>query len=294
MQIQILHSKLEFMKKIFFKLSIAFLSIILFNIKSYSQCSMQLAKPIGKIKNYFEKCYALKNVDYKKTLVLQIKRSYSYDEIGNLIMKNEFGTSADSNTILSTKFYSYKDGFLDKEYDTGIKMTMNGLTGSTSYNKYFIYDKSKNLIVDSSFSDFGLNITNYKYNTKNQRIEVNNVTNEYQDVHKYKYDKFGNISEDSYQVLPSTDITRYFNKYDLRKNKIEAHAYNNDVYANFQRFKYDKNNNMIEESAYFSNGMLTWKRFYKIKYDKLNNWTSISSFSDGKFEVISVREIEYY
>ena len=144
--------------------------------------------------------------------------------------------------------------------------------------------------------------TKFTYNDKNQIIEENNFTSNTKLLHKYdstgleiemnnfhmdtlvqkkkfKYDIKGNeIEYNSYDYNGKLSF-KIKNKFDGKKI-IESKWLNNDgTLSSTNKYKYDKNGNIIEDITIDSNNKVTNK--YNSTYDKNNNLIEYRMFIDN-------------
>ena len=164
--------------------------------------------------------------------------------------------------------------------------------------KRFVYDENDNVIteykfytninhnlksVDRNFKIKGDHIeTHYKYDKNNNCIHVKTINtrnNSILEDTSYMYDKRGNCI---IAIFDDKSIT--YNKYDKRGNCLFTKSKYDDKYMSWNKYKYDKNNNIIlsysnncySKSKYCKHGIVEDKyyiddtvvKYYKYKYDK--------------------------
>jgi hypothetical protein len=138
----------------------------------------------------------------------------------------------------------------------------------------------------------------FKYNADNELSEEISKLVHSTSSRKYKYDKKNNTAIENYYVANGVLITKTTLKYDDRGNLLERHIENeknkekNKLVENYWfkydennnlieqkqligavsktvTFKYDENNRVIEQNDYDANGLPTY--WYTYKYDEKDN-----------------------
>ena len=177
---------------------------------------------------------------------------------------------------------------------------LKGKVKSITENTYEAVDKfgqieKGDVLVDSSavYTDDG----HFKiYNEKGNKIEENYYNSNGSLIYKntYKYDEKGNKIEENYYNSNGRLYSKTTYKYDEKGNIIEKNNYDSNDLFNKTTYKYDEKGNTIEINNYNSDGRLDSKYTYKYKYDKNNNWIQQVKYKNNKPIQITERIIEYY
>lgn len=214
----------------------------------------------------------------------------------------QFGKIEKGGRIKGHSIFYNKQGN-QVEYNT---YTSDGTLSNTWTNKY---DEEGRLIESNSFGDFNLKQT-FKYDEKGNLIESS-------DGYFYKYNEKGNMIEEYYDGFFQRKRTFI---YDEKGRKIEMNS--KDGLFSKMTYKYDKQENLIEESWYEMDGSLSEKRTYKYdekrnitemiiyipdgnlyierlssytyEYDDKGNWIKKIAFINGTPANLLIREYKYY
>lgn len=175
-------------------------------------------------------------------------------------------------SLMSTSFAQVK--IVKKETQISFVKNADGklIPDGSEVTKY--YDEMGNLIEDINkrfWSEIQKTIVyTRKYYYTSNKLDSSVLYDSAKSILKlvYEYDSTG-ILRDAAEILPNGNIsfkTKYF--YNERKNKIREQLFNADgVLFTEKNFKYDNNNNLIEESGK-DKGNPRYKWVYK--YDKNN------------------------
>lgn len=187
-----------------------------------------------------------------------------YDHNGQLIERYYYDTS--NVKIIVMKFsVKYEDG--------NIIELMNESYPDRSFGKAYKYDKRGNQIEDTFIG----------YDGSKSRVVVK------------EYDENNNVvKEQLFSLNPKILQAETIKDYDSSNNVIKSTINTSKGETSTQIFKYDSNNNIIEEQA--PNRHLK----YEYKYDEENNWVTKKRLKfnskDGRFIPVSIieREISYH
>ena len=174
------------------------------------------------------------------------------------------------------------------------------------YSKHkFKYDENRNCILKQHY-DNDNNLSSYqenKYDEEGNQIERNYYrldTLRYKV--KMKYNNGNCIIGESYNQ--KGNLTEKYEKiYDTKGKCIEMKSISyyddGDKSITTTKYKYDKNENVVESNSYDENGEFRWNSIDKIEYDSKGNWITLISYSNSEYasnRIISYleREIEYY
>lgn len=166
-------------------------------------------------------------------------------DIDEIVLESEINEIL--NTYQTKKVQTFIDGKLSKI------TVYNNNKNIVSLEKY---DHQENLIEKKYFDEDdsvkSMTVIQYLYDNQNNKIEENEQY--------YNYDpKFiksvnSDLTENSYYF--KTELTRYL--YDKRNNLLKVIYANN----NFNTFEYDAFNNLIKETHYNQESVITWKYEY--------------------------------
>jgi len=199
------------------------------------------------------------NMSYNTHVVMSGKKELKYDKYSNIIERIHY---SGDNTV-EMKFVTTYDnnGYFQEyvQYDSKGNIERKGintLDNNGNVLKTYEYDLNGNLI----------NENHYKYDLNNNRILDSVIEHNDSRTYKhiYSYDKKDRMIEHVlFYGMYNRKESQWFFKYDENDNCIEETSYSYDSFFSKKAFKFDKNNNKTEEVEYYSEE--------KIKYKK--NWT---------------------
>jgi hypothetical protein len=133
------------------------------------------------------------------------------------------------------------------------------------------------------------------FDQRNRNIENSYFTNgslESKDIHGY--DSLGNCIEFTqfYPVRNEQNTIRY--KYDKQNNKIEEVRVRNNFITSRSLSRYDKKNNVVETSTYGVMGNLITQQKHQYQYDDEGQWTKQIIMINNNPTSVILHEIEYY
>jgi len=194
------------------------------------------------------------------------KNVFKYDANGNM---TELVNYTGDGKLASTIRYTYDvNGILVKEET----LLGNGTVDLVSSIKT---DPNGNKIEQDDVRPMGNILFNYKY--------------------FYKYDEKGQLIERVALRGNGTLLFRYNFHYDDRGNRTEWIQTGPDSsVVGKVTYKFNENNNMIEETRFSKDGVATAVYTYAYEYDKRNNWIRQKKMQDGKLVEIKERDYKYY
>jgi hypothetical protein len=292
------------MKQINFKCQIFVLTIILtttFSINTNSQNSnnndLSRYGLMGKVKSLrtvkYEVLGTYKAIKKGKALADKYTDGSNslvrFDKQGYIVSGERY--NSDGSLYLE---YNYK---YNKQYghtDIIYKLSDGSITGKDKRK----YDDNGNLIeVNHSCDSTGNNCYKYiyKYDEKGRMIEhiQYNSFALLDTKYTYKYDDKDNLIEENYFTYNSKGVTNHIKetyKYDNKGNEIEKIILHVDVNISKKLLsKYDKNNKVIEENWYNSEGPDS-KSFYKYS----NNYKKLKLKCFSEEDILTKMTIEKY
>ena len=187
-----------------------------------------------------------------------IKYKSSYYTVNTLFKSNRKWKSYDG-------IYRFTNNH--KEYKTKVVLEFG------MFHEYYKWNKDKTQLLQMSFEtdeeDWEEFIYSYSYNDKNQL-----------ELEEYK-----------------SDIDTVFDIefiQDSLKNLITHYVFKSTESSSFKTtYKYDKNNNCIQEKKIYHNGCIVLTT-YQYEYDEYNNWVIMDRFVDGNLKESNAKEIIYY
>lgn len=218
-----------------------------------------------------------------------------------------------------TRHYQFL--FNNKGYKTQESMRE---ADQTQFTTTFKYDKSNNLIDESSRLVRSTSSRKYKYDTKNNTVTVNYYVANGVQITKtvQKYDANGNMTERHVENLQDKGqnkvIESYWYAYDGNNRLIEEKQQMGSSIKKIE-FKYDENGNRTEQNDFDTEGLPTyWYKYkyddkgnlveevsafrgyekdtttYMYMYDDKGNWTEKREQIGGITQHLTIREISYY
>lgn len=276
---------------------------------------------------------ALKNL---KGNVICIKDTtfYAYEKFGEPVLGRiskitEYNFNADGNVVKYTEYdengeirnrsnYTYENGKITQR----IKYRSDGRISFTEKHEY----QENTEIVQSINYDYGGNIFSKRYirNENGEFIEsfyqskddfvpkIEKLIHKKENVSKWEILE-GNkkvIKEKIYSISKKYEheITKedgvitwdWQGWFDENHNLIEIKCgYNKDSVAYWNKYKYDKNNNLIKEETLKDDLAINEDETketittYSYKYDKKGNWIEKNEYKNGKIQKIIKRYIQY-
>ncbi len=176
--------------------------------------------------------------------------------------------------------------------------------GNIYSKRKFKYDKNRNCILIQHYNNDN-NLSMYqenKYDEEGNQIERNYYrldTLKHKD--KMKYNNGNCISVELYNQKGNL-TAKYEKIYDTKGKCIEMKSiiyYDGDKSITTTKYKYDKNENVVESNCYDENGEFRWNSIDKIEYDSKGNWITRIYYHNSEYESNIIlayleREIEYY
>jgi YD repeat-containing protein len=237
-----------------------------------------------------------------------------FDKKGRLVRRNTFNLKA----VLVSKIIFY----YDKRGNNTDRLAYHS-DGSLSGKSVSTFDSANRLIEFHEFDAFekiiSKKVTTYdsaghriltSYERINRRLvkteervfnnDENNVANSYfsnetltlEEIQEY--DRNGNLLE-TIQYYPLEDeqsITRF--KYDEQNNKVEETVLKNNLVTTKTIYRYDDKNNLTETYRYSVKGTLEAHHRHVFEFDAEGNWTKRIDLFNDKPTAVLARRIEYY
>tara|TARA_B100000029_G_C17521766_1_gene940176 strand:+ start:439 stop:1452 length:1014 start_codon:yes stop_codon:yes gene_type:complete len=208
-------------------------------------------------------------------------KHYYLDPYGNEITM--FKPLYDSNNNMIEENYYLSNGEIDykikTEYDSNnneIEKTHYNSDGSIYFKLTLSYDIDNNLVELLNHTNNKIYAHyNYKYDTNNNRIETFNKIDLGESLNSKELMKYNSENKliqhtllDSYGEVKEI----FYNRYDSNQNLIKKYATdkngNPKIFWGRYEYKYDKNNNQIEEIKYDDQDLIVYQ--YQYKYNPQN------------------------
>jgi YD repeat-containing protein len=237
-----------------------------------------------------------------------------FDKKGRLVRKNTFNLKA---VLVSKIVFNY-----DKRGNNTDRLVYHS-DGSLSSKSVSTFDSKNRLIEVCEFDAFGKIISKkvtthdsvgHRILTSYEKInrgivkteervfdnDENNVENSYFSNETLtlreiqEYDRNGNLLETIkyYPLEDEQSITRF--KYDEQNNKIEEAVLKNNLVTTKTIYRYDDKNILTETFRYGVKGTLEVHYRYVFEFDADGNWTKRIDLFNDKPTAVLVRRIEYY
>lgn len=152
--------------------------------------------------------------------IWQLRRTYKYDAQGNIISKTEQNYAYEELTTSSTYSYTYdynNNGTIKEQQCTYISDRKKKYSTST-----YEYDENKRIVWEHQRGNSSNSDTHYEYNWLGL-ISKKTYTDErgYIEIYQYYYDKYGNITNETYSYgWDKDDLHRDTSSYSHKKYKI--------------------------------------------------------------------------
>ncbi len=233
--------------------------------------------------NKIEEKYSTDLNKYKK-IKLKWRNTFKYNEEGKIIEENRYEKGEElTNKII----YKYNDsGNLTEKnrYDAD---------GNPISKRIYSYDDQGNVVEYKVFEEGILDrrvIYKYENGLLNEKSEYN-----FKDIllSKSIYENGKRVEIKEYYTNEDYQLSRLY-RYDDNENVIEQCFYQRDgsKYLDWHG-KYDNKGNILESVKYDSFGQ-RWQNNYKYEYDKMGNFVKKIEFRNGFPAYIIERKIEYY
>lgn len=206
-----------------------------------------------------------KRIDTTGKFVKRIE--LKYDEIGNLIMEQEYNNN---NIVFREVNYEYDE--LSRVIEAKEVNLIYNCKTETKYG-YDSYNNLVNIKIERSCKDGPPEKTNYKYTYKydNKGNVIEKLTQQFGKNYKtetFKYDSNGNLVE-SYEELNKDNYKQFAYSYDLKNLKYQIdrkEVYGADVKQFTEQLKYDEKGNIIEDKYVDSDGNIISVHTYSYEY----------------------------
>ena len=209
----------------------------------------------------------------KYTKFGSLLESLVYNSKGNLITKSVFTHNSFHEFLTNIEFKN----------------------GSIKEKSYYYYNKDKKLIKVLSFTkDSVLTTENYHRYLNGNMIAIKGVFHKHNSGFEsiMTYDKSNNLVKYTLLGFSNSNTERRF-KHDKKGRKISEVLYKGHIVEK-KTFKYDNQNNLIEEIKKDKLLNLTTIYNYSYQYDFNLNWISKKTYLNKKLKKIELREITYY
>ena len=224
---------------------------------------------------------------YNQNGSLRVRYTYRYNASDKLTEQNLYNPGG----ALKSKFkYRYNNGNLVEQ---SLFKPGGGLISKYTYE----YDSRSYQTVYNWYNSDGVldEKTIYLYDVKGNQVAWRSVnagdTALIQAV--YQYDNKGNMTEEKlYKANDSLDKKTIFS-YDAKGNQTEIKEYDS-AFTKIINYKYNAQNNIVEEIWLDKNGDQLEQYTYKYDYDKHLNWTKKITYRNGAPVTIMEREFEYF
>lgn len=232
-------------------------------------------------------------LSYGADSILKRSEKYKYDSKGNCI---EYTQYKDNNSIDKKRIFKFD------ERGNRIEDNMYRSDGSLYYKHSYKYNVN-NKVIEEIFVNSKGEIENSKiisYDNNLNKIRIIELDKDYStnimvnwESH-YEYDSRNNLIQD-FRNKNGAFHHKTIYKYDINNNKIEEVTFNEDREITAKTISiYDDFNNLVKEINYDENDVVVNSRSFEYEYDSMNNWIKMVSFKNGIAETIEEREITYY
>ncbi|GAA3589237.1 hypothetical protein GCM10022396_03190 [Flavivirga amylovorans] len=189
---------------------------------------------------------------------------------------------------IKTNMYDIEEGkeeLYEKEIITfnikGFKIDESSYNadGSIDYTIKYAYDDHNNLIEKRQYSpeDNDIETEKYLYDKSNNLIEEKNYENEKLDSKiVYEYDTHGNRVKKTNFDSKNRKRSYELYLYDANGNRVGEQHYNSGKLKTKAVYKFDKNNDKVQQLRYNSKNELEFKTFYA--YDDAHKLIEVKSY----------------
>ncbi len=194
----------------------------------------------------------------------------------------------------------YKDVLMTFKYNKNKQpIEIKWLQSDTLKNLYvFKYDTKNNVIEDGTYDHKGnfWKKTIYDYNENGDKIKETIYTGNIYEIFEYKTFEYSLDRKTTKTKYYSTSGNLYLFEENKRNNKEQLvekiYHYSDGDVKHF--YKYDENNNQIEESRKYKDGDISLIEKINYTYDQNGNWIKKIIFDGHKPTTLIEREIKYY
>ena len=235
-------------------------------------------RPKGNITSFIESCY-----DTSQGInVLVSKNKFNYNQNGVLTERIVFDT-IDSTKVYQKVSYIYEDGELFEE------------VGETYKIRYAYDDNGKKLAEKYTSANINY-LKRYDYNTNGQVVKLVSYSSKGKLLYSesFKYDDQKALIKFAHTVPDSSDKS-FLAIYtpDAKGKRMSERVYAATDYILYtSKFKYDSQDQLIEEMRYNYSGTYIFKKTFKYVYDKVGNWTSLIH-KNKTSSYLTIRQIQY-